>query len=549
VSRPPSAPASPQVSDHVATLWANRWIVLTVVAVFVLGAFGFSRTQKASFSATQDVLVGSGALTSTDVPDLETEADLASSGAVAELALRTLEPEVARVQDVQKALTVKRASEGRVLAFTYQAPTAPLAVAGARASAAAYLQYRELQIVEALDADRDNLQRVREFQLDRLARLNQIIGSATPGSPEATDARFERVSVQARLDQLGRDLAENGAADRSAGQMVGPTSQARRASTPLVAVLLAGGIMGLLLGSLLAYGLEGLRGRVRSSREIESVFGSPVLGVVPLVRDAPREDLRKALAIETDTESPVAEAFRVLRSSVLRLAGEDARVLLVTSGAAGEGKSTTAANLAVRIAGSGKQVVLVDADLRRPSIHRYFGVGNRNGLRHLLQDETRGLPISITGFPGLAVISSGPATAASADHFEADSFRRVLDRLRPLADYIVIDAPPVFVSDTVLMAPVVDGIVFVADAGRLTNRSLARSRDLLDRLGLRATGIVLNKYQGGPGSEFGYRPYRYDKKADRSTAAVDNEADRPKRGSRRTRSRGDETPGLREATS
>jgi capsular exopolysaccharide synthesis family protein len=519
------------------------------MAVFVLGAFGFTRLQEASYSASQDVLVGSGALTGTAVPDLETEADLAKSGAVAELTFQSLEPMVARVQDVQNALSVKRASEGRVLTFTYHATAPRAAEAGARAAAAAYLQYREQQILADLDAERDRMQTVREFQLGRLGRLNQIIETAPPGSPEAIDARFERQSVQARLDQLGRDLAENGAADRSAGQMVGPTSPAHQSSTPLVATLLAGGIMGLLLGSLLAYGLEGLRGRIRTSREIEDVFGSPVLGVVPLVRDAPREDLRKALAIETDSESPVAEAFRVLRSSVLRHAGEDARVLLVTSGEAGEGKSTTAANLAVRIAGSGKQVVLVDADLRRPSIHRYFGVGNRNGLRHLLQDETRGLPISITGFPGLAVISSGPATAASADHFEADSFRRVVDRLRPLADYIVIDAPPVFVSDTVLMAPVVDGIVFVADAGRLTTRTLTRSRDLLDRLGLRATGIVLNKYQGGPGSEFGYRPYRYDKKVDKSAAAVDDEAGRPKRGSRRTRGRGDETPGLREATS
>jgi tyrosine-protein kinase len=549
MSRPPSAPASPQVSDHIATLWANRWIVLAFVAVFVLGAFGFARMQAPSYFASQDVLVGSGALTGSAVPDLETEADLASSGAVAELTFQTLEPRVT-VEDVQKALSVKRASEGRVLTFTYHATAPRLAEAGARAAAAAYLQYREERIIASLDTERENLQRVREFQLDRLERLNQIIGTAPPGSPEATDAKFERDSVQARLDQLGRDLAENGAADRSAGQMVGPTSPARQSSAPLVAILLAGAIMGLLLGSLLAYLLEGVRGRIRSSREIESAFGSPVLGVVPLVRDAPSEDLRKALAIETDSESPVAEAFRVLRSSVLRHAGEDARVLLVTSGAAGEGKSTTAANLAVRIAGSGKQVVLVDADLRRPSIHRYFGVGNRNGLRHLLQDETRGLPISITGFPGLAVISSGPATASSADHFEADSFRRVIDRLRPLADYIVIDAPPVFVSDTVLMAPVVDGIVFVADAGRLTNRTLARSRDLLERLGLTATGIVLNKYQGGPGSEFGYRPYRYDKKADRSTATVNDQAGRPRRGgSRRTRSRGDEAPGLREATS
>jgi polysaccharide biosynthesis transport protein len=549
VSKPPSAPASPQVSDHVATLWANRWIVLSVMAIFLLGGVGFARLQKPSYSAMQDVLVGSGALTGTAVPDLETEVDLASSGAVSELTFQRLSPPVASVQEVQKALTVKRASEGRVLTFTYHAASPRLAETGAAAAAAAYLEYREQQIVAALDAERENLQRVREFQLDRQTRLNEIIRSSPEGSAAAVNAGFELETVRARLDQLGRDLSMNGAADRTAGQMVGPTTPAKRSSTPLVAILLAGGIMGLLLGSLVAYGLEGVRGRIRSSKEIEGVFGSPVLGVVPLVRDAPREDLQKALAIETDSESPVAEAFRVLRSSVLRHAGEDARVLLVTSGAAGEGKSTTAANLAVRIAGSGKQVVLVDADLRRPSIHRYFGVGNRNGLRNLLQDESRGLPISITGFPGLAVISSGPATAASAEHFEADSFRRVVDRLRPLADYVVIDAPPVFVSDTVLMAPVVDGIVFVADAGRLTNRSLVRSRDLLDRLGLKATGIVLNKYQGGPGSEFAYRPYRYDKKADRPTEEDDQVGGRPKRGSRRTRGRGDEAPGLREATS
>ncbi len=550
MSQTPSPTAAPQVSDHVATLWVNRWIVLAIVGVFMLGAFGYAQMQETTYSASADVLVGAATLgTSGPSLDLDTETDIANSLAVAQVAYDSLTPRVDSVQAVHKALSVRPVSAGRVLTFTFHGSTAKLAEAGAKASAAAYLSYRGSQIDAALNDQRDRLKGVLDYLDGQQNGLERTMASNPKDSPAWVAARGDLDAVLAHKDEVGRQLADNGAANRTAGTLVGTVSPAKATSPSVVALMTAAALMGLLLGGTIAFGLEGIRGRVRGSHEIEDVFGAPVLGVVPMVRDAPRDDPRKALEMETDSESPVAEAFRVLRSSVLRLSGEDARVLLVTSGAAGEGKSTTAANLAVRIAGSGKQVLLVDADLRRPSLHRYFGIGNRNGLRHLLQDGTRGLPISITGIAGLAVIAAGPATAASADHFEAGSFRAVIDRLRPLADYIVIDAPPVFVSDTVLMAPVVDGIVFVADAQKTTQRSLARSRDLLDRLGLRATGIVLNKYQGGPGSEFGYRPYRYEKKEGRSPAAVDVEGGRPKRGTRRTRGRGDDSPGLREAIS
>ena len=202
-----------------------------------------------------------------------------------------------------------------------------------------------------------------------------------------------------------------------------------------------------------------------------------------------------------DPRSPVAEAYRALRTNI-QFSSLDAnlRTLLVTSTGAGEGKSTTLANLAVVMAEGGGRVLAVDCDLRRASLHTLFGLDNARGLTNLFLTEGAGpLPVQDTAVPTLQVLTSGPLPPNPSQLLGSHAMGRVLDVLREAADVVLFDAPPLLaVTDATLLATRMDGVLLVVDAGA-TRRDLARrARAQLEKVNARLLGVVLNTVSFDP---------------------------------------------------
>jgi non-specific protein-tyrosine kinase len=205
----------------------------------------------------------------------------------------------------------------------------------------------------------------------------------------------------------------------------------------------------------------------------------------------------------SEPRSPISEAYRALRTN-LDFAGLDQALvtLLVTSAGVGEGKTTTLANLAVVSAQAGRRVILVDADLRRPSLHRTFGLGNETGLTTAMMDEAvlASPPLQQTEIEGLSVLTSGPLPPNPADLMGSRRMEEVIAALKGQADQVLFDTPPVVaVTDAAVLATKVDGVLLVISAGK-TRREYARAAvQRLEQINARLVGTVLTNTQMGAG--------------------------------------------------
>jgi non-specific protein-tyrosine kinase len=203
-----------------------------------------------------------------------------------------------------------------------------------------------------------------------------------------------------------------------------------------------------------------------------------------------------------DPGSAAAEAYRTLRTNIqFSSLDRSLKTLLITSTAPDEGKSVTLANLAVTMAQAEQRVLMVDCDLRRPSLHSIFGLSNEQGLTSAILEQGEGeLPIQATAVPGLSLLASGPLPPRPADLLGSRRMVALLERMRASADIVLIDTPPVVaVTDAAVLAPQVDGVLLVLQAGH-TRRDRAReARLILEKVKAHIIGVVLNnaRLEGG----------------------------------------------------
>jgi len=218
-------------------------------------------------------------------------------------------------------------------------------------------------------------------------------------------------------------------------------------------------------------------------------------GVRPRGSDILSSRGREVLVTYTDPRSPVAEAYRQLRTNIqFSSLDKPLRTLLATSTSQEEGKSTTLANLAVTIAQTGNSVILVDCDLRRPSLHEIFGLGNASGLTNVAIDGALSqLPIQESGIPNLQVLTSGPLPPNPAEILGSQRMAEVIGQLRERAHYVLCDSPPVIaVTDAAVLATRMDGVLLVLQAGK-TKRELAqKAKAILEKVNANLVGVVLN---------------------------------------------------------
>lgn len=205
-----------------------------------------------------------------------------------------------------------------------------------------------------------------------------------------------------------------------------------------------------------------------------------------------------ALTMLTDPRSPAAEAYRSLAANLqFSYTDRQLQTVGITSAAAGEGKSTTVANLAIALAEGGRRVIVIDADLRRPSMHTLFGVDRQEGLTNLLVGEQMQLPLVDTASPGVRLLVSGPVPTNPVEVLASRRFDQALALARAQADFVLVDtAPAGALADAAVLAPRLDGMLLVVSAGR-TKRDLARrAREQLERVNTNLLGVVLTDVRG-----------------------------------------------------
>jgi len=350
-----------------------------------------------------------------------------------------------------------------------------------------------------------------------------------------TDTVVIKVEASAGSPEEARDLAEawirgmlveieeieGGPGAATVSLVLGDSARLPSApSSPNVRLaVLLGALIGLALGLAYAVVRSVLDRRIRSAEAVERETGLPVVGTVPDLRlpsgASPLLPVDGADARGTRDELyPVSEAMRELRTNLQFMDVDNPpRIIVVTSPLPGDGKSTTSANLAITVAASGQPVTLVDADLRRPTLARLFGLVEGAGLTDVLAGRAEfadvAQPVGSAG--ALTVLGSGMIPPNPSEVLGSERMRDLL-RTLALDSVVIVDAPPLIpVTDAAVLSARADGTFIVANTGRTTFEMLRKALQNLERTSARALGVVLNRVprRGMGAAYYGYQ-YRGD---------------------------------------
>jgi capsular exopolysaccharide synthesis family protein len=481
-----SGPSPMSLRDSLRVL-RRRWLVLVVGLVLGASAGWFSAPgnahRAATFRATH-TLIYSG----TQSYNLGQVALLATSGEVPSRVAARLKMDRSQVRS---AVFVVVAAEVATISITGQSSTPDLAVAladttaeelGAELSGRDRAAYdKEIgQLKANVDAARKRLNAVPAKEASGQAAARAEVDAA-----ERAVQQYQATTPEPKPGFQTLEVATASA--------VNPPGVQAPDSKPVRAALL--GLFGLLAGFAGALALDRRDSRIRSKSAAEEAFGVPVIAEVPRLA----KDAQGQLLARTQPSSPFVEAYRSLRTYVALWAPandrEDGhRVIVVTSPSPGEGKTTTVAHLAAMLAEIGRSVIVISADLRRPRLHTFFDLPGGPGLVDALDAKT-GLPVftgldRVTTVRGVRLVPSGPPVANPAPLFE--HAEHLVQAFRRLADFVLIDAPPLLVAnDAVEMARHADGVLLVARAGETPVEAAERCAETLGRLEIPVVGSVL----------------------------------------------------------
>ncbi len=346
----------------------------------------------------------------------------------------------------------------------------------------------------------------------------QIFALGEPETPEGL-AQLSLLETSRREAQLRYTEAFN--------NLEGLRVEQARASNNLIPVepaLSTGGpirpqtssntILGAVIGAVVALGIafliEFMDDTVRTPDQVRQVADISTLGAVTHIRGS---DLSSRLITFNLPRSPISEAFRVIRTNLGFAAIDDElKTLVITSSSPGEGKSTISANLGVVMAQTGKQVIVVDSDLRRPTQHQMFALPNNRGLTSALLDSTVAITdhLQQTKVAGLRLLTSGPIPPNPSELLNSQRMGNIIEVLCDEADMVIFDTPPTLtVADAIILAPQVNGCVLIVDAGQTRQHSVAQAAERLRNSGANILGAVINQLKVGSAGYYYEDYHRY----------------------------------------
>jgi tyrosine-protein kinase len=538
--------------EYLATLRLRKWSILVIAALCFGAALAYTAQQTPMYTSTAKVQVTNpvAAFSSSNAlanPNMQTEQALTTSTLVSKCAVLLLSnPSVsdgaastgtpghddykAPLCDLTaldavpvpaglvKSVKVEVGDTSTIMQVSATDKKPIVAQQVAQAFADGYVAVRTLEAEKFIDDRRAPILALKAQLAPQLQGLYAKISSAIAHGLPATQLSALANKLSDQINEINTELIDLSPAKITPPYVAGDAALPSSPSSPHKTLNAALGLaLGLILGVGIAFLREMLSDELRGRADFEEHAGVPVLAVIPKVASWRRKSDAKLITLD-QPKSVVSEAYRTLRTSILFSAMQRGlHTIMVASANAGEGKSTTAANLAVVLADSGKRVVLISADLRKPRLHRFFGLETEPGLSNALAGEsTVWDTLQAPQVENLRVMVSGPVPARPTELLQSEAMGELVADLRDVSDFVIIDTSPILpVADALVLAPLVDGILLVADASITTRSAVTHTRELLDQVDARLVGAVFNDYdpsrdRGGAGYYgYGYRRYGY----------------------------------------
>ncbi|MDX6510897.1 MAG: tyrosine-protein kinase [Gaiellaceae bacterium] len=488
------------LSEYLRVFRRRKWIVFATAALIPLAAVAFSLRQHPLYEASAEVFVSrnnlANTLAGTQDPSalgdpahlMQTQANLAQVAAVRRRALDAVGLQQRSVIDFGKASDVTPQTDADLIDFNVRDRSPTLAAQLATAYARQFTIYRRQLDTNALKRS--------EAQLERTLSDLRASGGEKSGTYTSLAEKLQQLRTLEALQTSNTSVVEN----------AGPAVKVQ--PRPVRNAILGLGL-GLLAGIGLAFLFEALDTRLRSAAEVTKELEMPLLARIPASSRRFRRERR--LEVLEEPHSPVGEAFRILRTN-LDFANFElhARSVMVTSALEGEGKSTTVGNLAVSLALAGRRVVLVDLDLRRPTIASFFDLEDRAGVVDVvlgsveLKDALVRVPVRASAEPPppatngradalgvLEVLPAGRVPPNPGDFIESRRLTELIEGLRAHGDIVLIDAPPLLnLNDALALSAKVDALLLVRGMHILRRSTLNELRRVLDASPAAKLGIV-----------------------------------------------------------
>jgi capsular exopolysaccharide synthesis family protein len=492
------SPASVDITDYVAVIRRHWKLVAACGAALLVLSLVYSLTRPTVYVSRAQIALPdtSNGNQSIVTVNTATELEVLKSERVAILAAERLKTD-SSIANLRTHLSASAPTEGQVLAVAFHASTAREAQRGADAFSQAYITYRtsraEAQIKEQSDAAQARIDAID----DTVDGLTKQAADLDPGTDRYRQVLDQITRYQSQRGQL---VIQQATLDTQVVPQAEIITPAILPSGPQRSGLGKNALLGLVGGLVIGVGLAFVRDRfdeqVRESADVRGFTGVPSLGAIPILPESMRYPPFSLVAVHAP-ETTQADAFRRLRTSVTIAADEvGAKVIAVTSAVAGEGKSTVAANLAVTLEQSGKRVLLISGDLRRPAVEGMLEVPSKPGLVEALSREVP-LDETLHGVGRLTVLPAGRHHNSPTDLLQAPTMRTILEQARTSFDITIIDTPPVLaVADVLGLASMVSGIIMVVAVAETSEAQVADAAEQLRAAGGTLLGVVLNRSAG-----------------------------------------------------
>jgi len=492
----------------------RHWRLIAFVALLGLAvAVVWSLRRTPIYESTASVLVSTTATPTAEGDgrgqlSMHDEEQVVRSTAVAGIVKQRFQTS-ATPEQLLRYVSVEASGGSRVLRISFSHPVPATAVTGADAFAAAYLDYRRQAVGANVRSLIDNLTRdVADLTAKKQAQEEILAPDSQATTEERDDALTLRDAYSSRIAEIKRQLTALRHVKVDPGSVLRPATPPSRSTGSLARNAGIGTALGLLLGLAAAFVYDRADRRLRGRDDLAELLDKPVLTLIPPLarwsRSRAGRHRPQPLAVRDSPTSNAAEAYRVLQSRLTFQADQlGITSIMVTSAAPDEGKSTTAANLALALAEAGRDVLLISADLRRPRLHRLFDLPHSSGLGELLSElwldsqteaSARITPELWSVAKHLWVLVSRPEPPEVTALLGSEAMRRLLDSQRPCFDFIILDCPPVLVAaDATVLAPLVDAVLVVADRPSTDRQAVVQLREQLEEVGGRIVGAVLNR--------------------------------------------------------
>lgn len=525
-------PETARLEDYLQAIRLRKWLVLALTLLGAIGAFLFATSRQPTYTAETTVLVRPSPAEARiqgqpDPVNLEREEEILYSNEVEAGVIEALGVS-AEPGALRENLDVIFQPDSNVLRIEYTSTAPDAARITANAYAAEYQQSREggatdylRSVAEAGATDVEALNAALAEEQVQLAELSRRRSEAAQAGRNVSDIDADIAVRSTNASNLTAQLRSSEAKLREIQQLVAsrlPAAEVlQSAQTPnnangfgLPLTVLVGGFLGAMIGVILAFLLERLDTTARDEDDVAVALGTSVIGAIPTLGIGGRVGTGSLVMLSSNGSqrfTEAREAFRRLRSSVQFLnSSSGVSSIIITSSTPAEGKSLTAANLSIALAQNGSRVVLVSADLRRPTLERMFAMeANRPGLSDYLAQAAELNAEKVPGIDNLWLIRAGTPPDNPGELLNSDRFEQMLKELeREQVEYIVIDTPPVLsTADAVSAARFVDGVIVVIDTERTDTSDLLQVRSDLERSGSKVLGAVMNRQTSSRGG--GYR--------------------------------------------